>query len=90
MKKHAYLIKAHHQFGLLEKLLILLDDERNDIYIHIGKNVIYDKRKLESCTVRSHIYFVPPVKETWGGYRLKVSCPFLKLLKKGTMYIIIY
>lgn len=84
MKKHAYLIKAHHQFGLLEKLLILLDDERNDIYIHIGKNVIYDKRKLESCTVRSHIYFVPPVKETWGGYsQIKSELSLFKAAKKG-------
>lgn len=40
MKKHAYLIKAHHQFALLRKLLMLLDDERNDIYIHIGMDEI--------------------------------------------------
>lgn len=48
MKRHAYLIKAHHQFDLLEKLLWLLDDERNDIYIHIGVGVNYDRARFEN------------------------------------------
>ena len=39
MEKHAYLIIAHNNFYILEKLLRLLDDERNDIYIHIDKKV---------------------------------------------------
>ena len=39
MDKHAYLIMAHNNFGILEKLLMLLDDQRNDIYIHIDKKV---------------------------------------------------
>ncbi len=38
-KKHAYLILAHNNFYNLEKLLLLLDDPRNDIYIHIDKKV---------------------------------------------------
>ena len=33
---HAYLIIAHDQFDLLESLLKCIDDERNDIYIHIS------------------------------------------------------
>ena len=68
MKRHAYLIKAHHQFDLLEKLLRLLDDERNDIYIHIGAGVDYDRARFEKCVKRSGIFFVDPVKESWGGY----------------------
>ena len=68
MKRHAYLIKAHHQFDLLEKLLRLLDDERNDIYIHIGVGVNYDRARFEKCVKRSGIFFVYPVKESWGGY----------------------
>ena len=35
MKKHAYLIIAHTQPELLKILLKMLDDERNDIYLHI-------------------------------------------------------
>ena len=34
-EKHAYLIMAHNNWKILEKLLILLDDKRNDIYLHI-------------------------------------------------------
>lgn len=37
--KHAYLIIAHNEFKVLEQLLIALDDNRNDIYIHIDKKV---------------------------------------------------
>lgn len=31
-KKHTVLIMAHNQFEILEKLMIQLDHERNDIY----------------------------------------------------------
>jgi len=37
--KHAYLIIAHNEFEVLQKLLLALDDERNDIYVHIDKKV---------------------------------------------------
>lgn len=37
--KHAYLILAHTEFELLKLLVSCLDDERNDIYVHIDKKV---------------------------------------------------
>ena len=37
--KHAYLILAHHEFELLQTLIECLDDERNDIYLHIDRKV---------------------------------------------------
>ena len=37
--KHAYLILAHNEFGLLQTLICYLDDERNDIYVHIDRKV---------------------------------------------------
>ncbi|WP_455637988.1 beta-1,6-N-acetylglucosaminyltransferase [Parabacteroides sp.] len=37
--KHAYLIIAHNEFKILKILLSMLDDERNDIYLHIDKKV---------------------------------------------------
>ena len=37
--KHAYLIIAHNEFAVLRVLLELLDDPRNDIYIHVDKKV---------------------------------------------------
>lgn len=39
MKKHAYLIMAHDNFYCLEKLIKLLDDPRNDIFLHIDSKV---------------------------------------------------
>lgn len=38
-QRHAYLIIAHNNFYILEKLLLLLDDSRNDIFLHIDKKV---------------------------------------------------
>ena len=37
--KHAYLIIAHHEFDILNKLIQAIDDERNDIFIHFDKKV---------------------------------------------------
>lgn len=37
--KHAYLIMAHHEFVVLQELIDAIDDERNDIYIHIDGKV---------------------------------------------------
>ena len=68
MTKHVYLIKAHHQFKLLEKLIKLLDHPRNDIFIHISKNTDFDRSRLEKCVAFSKLYFIAPVKEQWGGY----------------------
>ena len=37
--RNAYLILAHNEWGLLNILLSCLDDERNDIYVHIDRKV---------------------------------------------------
>ncbi len=37
--KHAYLIMAHDNFEQLKILLDLIDDYRNDIYLHIDKKL---------------------------------------------------
>lgn len=39
MNKHAYLIIAHNEWGLLQTLLDCIDDERNDIFVHIDAKV---------------------------------------------------
>ena len=36
MKKHAYLIMAHTQFQQVAKLVRLIDNEENDIYLHFS------------------------------------------------------
>ena len=40
MNKHAYLIMAHGEPEMLDVLLQLLDDERNDIFLHIDRKAL--------------------------------------------------
>lgn len=50
--KYAYLIMAHNEFYVLEKLIKLLDDNDSDIYIHIDKkvkNFDFEKFKKTNC-----------------------------------------
>ena len=66
--RYAYLIMAHNNFSILEKLLLLLDDEENDIYIHIDKRtteVPFDR--LEAAVRRGSIYFTDRIAIQWGG-----------------------
>ena len=46
MDKHAYLIIAHSNLEQLQQLLLLLDDPRNDIYIHLDLKSKLDIKKI--------------------------------------------
>ena len=61
--KHAYLIIAHGEYNLLNILVNMIDDVRNDIFIHIDK-----KCPPECITVeKSNIYYVVNrVDVRWG------------------------
>ena len=37
--RHAWLIIAHNEFDILQRLVSLLDDERSDFFIHFDKKV---------------------------------------------------
>jgi len=67
---HAYMIIAHNQFELLEKLICALDDERNDIFVHIDAKVKdFDFERFKSLCSRSGIYFTNErINITWGDY----------------------
>lgn len=85
MKKHAYLIMAHHHFDLLQKQLYLLDDERNDIFIHVdkkAKNV--DEAYITAKVKKSQVHFIPRMDVKWGGYSV-AQCT-INLLKFATGY----
>lgn len=89
MTKHAYLIIAHNEFYILEKLLKLLDNENNDIYIHIDKKVEnFNQSFFESIINKSKVFFVKSINVTWGGFSM-VQCELLLLeeaSKKGYSY----
>ena len=58
MKKHAYLIMAHNNFYVLEKLLNLLDDPRNDIFIHIDKKTVdFDFGYFQALCKKAGVYY---------------------------------
>lgn len=73
MKKHAYLIIAHNKFDQLKYLISLLDDVRNDIFIHIDKKITLTeelKQDLSSASTKSEVYFTPQIPVYWGHVSL--------------------
>ncbi len=75
--RHAYMIMAHHRADLLQLLLDALDDERNDIIVHLDS-----KSNLESnqfSVKKANIVFVERINVKWAGYS-QVDCTF-RLLK---------
>lgn len=80
MKKHAYLVIAHHQFEILMAAMKILDDVNNDFYIHIDAKVEnFPKEKIQNAVTKSRIYFVDRLSVNWGGYS-QIKCE-LRLLK---------
>lgn len=66
--RHAYLILAHKNFSQLEKLISLLDDPRNDIYVHVDRRARFDKSRFENLCEHSSLFFIEkPQKVHWGG-----------------------
>ena len=82
MKKHAYLIIAHTQPELLKKLLKKLDDERNDIYLHIdSKAKDYPLDEIAAVVKKSKCIFTERTDVKWGSYS-QIHCEMI-LLKEA-------
>ena len=63
--KHAFLIIAHNEFEVLQLLVSALDDERNDIYVHIDKKV---KHIPGLSTIKSRLFVLKKkVDVRWGN-----------------------
>lgn len=82
--KHAYLIIAHKDDYTFRTLLRLLDDSRNDIFIHMDKKTKqYDFNDICSYIKHSRIYQVECRNSvSWGGYSLVDT--EMQLLKLAT------
>lgn len=64
--KHAYLIIAHNEFEILKKLVSLLDNEHNDIYIHFDAKVA-TLPTIE--TTKSQLYILKKrIDVRWADY----------------------
>lgn len=65
--KHAYLIMAHNQFYILEVLLKLIDDERNDIFLHIDKKVSnFNVNYFKTIVKKSNLHFTKRYDVRWA------------------------
>lgn len=75
--RHAYLIMAHNDFEILEKSILLIDDDYNDIYIHIDKKVKkFNFEYFKKLPQKSKIYFVKRIDVRWASYR-QIKCEYI-------------
>lgn len=79
MGRHAYLIMAHKNFIQLQTLINLLDDERNDLYVHIDKKV---KQFPHLTSNKSSLHIFHEISVFWGTFS-QVECE-LFLLEKAS------
>jgi len=82
-QKHAYLIMAHNQFDLLKMLISDIDDERNDIFLHIDSKTICDREMFGNWVKKSKLFLVNPISIDWGGFS-QIEC-IIKLLEQAIL-----
>lgn len=71
MDRHAYLIIAHSHLRQLQKLLLALDDPRNDIFIHIDAKSNIEISKVTPPLMRySKVEFCKQIDVRWGNISL--------------------
>ena len=83
MSKHAYLILAHQQDYTLKTLIKLLDDKRNDIFLHMdAKCSEYNLQELKKLISYSTFCSIPRCIVNWGSFSMVEA--ELNLLKAST------
>lgn len=84
--KHAYLIMCHTNFDQLMILLELLDDVRNDIFLHIDKKAEgYSLERIRNSVKKSMLFLVNPMRINWGGdSQIELE---MKLLREATKQV---
>ena len=68
MDKHAYLIIAHNEPEVLRTLLAMLDDVRNDIFVHIDRRArfVYESVKDYKPKHSTLVFLEHPIAVYWG------------------------
>lgn len=79
--KHAYLLIAHTNFEQLQTLIDLLDDPRNDIYLHIDRKA----KNVPVLTTRfSGLHLIGSINVVWGGHsQIRCEMKLLEAASKG-------
>lgn len=85
MEKHAYLIIAHNEFDVLQKICYAIDDERNDIFIHFDRKVSHLPNVV--CSKSNVCILKKPqrVKVSWGTFS-QISATLALLEAAGNKY----
>ena len=84
--RHAYLVVAHRDDITFRTLISMLDDSRNDIFVHMDrKNKAFCAESLGRLVNHSRIFIVSPrASVSWGGYsQIRTA---LLLLKEATKH----
>jgi len=83
MEKHAYLIMAHDELYILARLVALLDDPRNDIFLHVDKQCkAFNPESIQACCQYSSLILLPRKRVSWGAFS-QIQCE-VDLLKTAT------
>ena len=81
--RFAYLIVAHKSDLVFETLLKMIDNDHNDIFIHMDKkNKGFSEKYVNDIVSKSRVFFLKRKKVTWGGYS-QVEAEF-RLIKLAT------
>ncbi len=84
MGRHAYLILAHKNPNQLRKLIELLDDYRNDIFVHVDSKMSdFNPDKWNKIVRKSSLVFLHDrISVNWGG--VSIMRAEISLLKAAT------
>lgn len=67
--RHAYIITAYNNFPVLHTLLRLLDDPRNDIYLHVDRRTtLFDDVAAAGAVRHSRLFLSPRINVYWGHF----------------------
>lgn len=79
--KHAYLIMAHDNWQILRRLLLLLDDYRHDIFLHLDAKSKPIDLQTESLITKSGLRIIESKPVYWADYSQVETT--LRLLKEA-------
>lgn len=88
MHRHAYLIMAYNNPDQLLKLIGLLDDCRNDIYVHIDAEADFPMDRLKGAAHKAGLVVTERVPVRWADYsQMKAEFVLLETARNsGTRY----
>ncbi|WP_374457455.1 beta-1,6-N-acetylglucosaminyltransferase [Nocardioides sp.] len=69
MSRHAYLVLAHNDPYVLDRLLRLVDDERNAVFVHVDRrSTELSPEHIATACTHSRVELVPRRNVFWGDY----------------------